>query len=146
MRRTEAKRSKNYFLRCPHAISQRPLHRKPLVYRVHDLRNPHHPRPDAHAEQQEVLIAAADEVVTTPGAAQEIWQRWGRNAHVLPHPHVLEADRIERPRGQGEPFVLGVHAKSLRANMDPIPILDALVPIVSTLPGAILQIDVHDEI
>ena len=60
-----------------------------------DLRNPHHPRPDAHAEQQEVLIAAADEVVTlTPGAALEIWQRWGRNAHVPPHPHVLEADRM----------------------------------------------------
>ena len=128
-------------------IHELKIHHKPLVYTVHDLRNPHHLRPDAHAVQQEVVIAAADELITlTAGAAQAIWQRWGRNVHVLPHPHVLEADRIDRPRGPDERFVIGVHAKSLRANMDPLPVLDALVPIVAAFPGAILQIDVHDEI
>ena len=34
-------------------------HNKPLVYTVHDLRNPHHTESDAHAAQQEELIAAA---------------------------------------------------------------------------------------
>lgn len=122
-------------------------HGKPLVYTVHDLRNPHHPESQAHAEQQEILVTAADELITlTPGAAQVIWERWRRRCHVLPHPHVLGSDRIERPRRAGERFVVGVHAKSLRANMDPLPIVDALVEIVSVLPRAVLQINVHDEI
>jgi len=120
---------------------------KPLLYTVHDLRNPHHPEPQAHADQQDVLIRAADELITlTPGAAQAVSQRWGRKCRVLPHPHVVCRDRIERKRDLGERFIVGLHAKSLRANMDPLPILDALVGIVSVLPKAVLQIDVHDEI
>ena len=43
-------------------------------------------------------------------------------------------------------FVVAMHAKSVRANMDPLTVLDALVPIVAELPGAILQFDMHDEI
>ena len=122
-------------------------HGKPLVYTVHDLRNPHPPGLEDHIRQQEVLVAAADELVTlTPGAAQEIWNRWGRRCRVLSHPHVLESDRIERTRDVGDRFVVGVHAKSLRANMDPLPIVEALVEILSVLPSAVLQIDVHDEI
>jgi hypothetical protein len=122
-------------------------HGKPLLYTVHDLRNPHHRDPRAHTEQQDVLVAAADELITlTPGAAQAIQRRWGRQSRVLPHPHVLDRRRIARSRPAGDCFVVGVHAKSLRANMDPLPILDALVEIVSALPRAVLQIDVHDEI
>ena len=122
-------------------------HRKPLLYTMHDLRNPHHPDPEAHSAQQDILVAAADELVTlTPGAAQTILRRWGRSSHVVPHPHVLDRDWIEKPRGADNQFVIGIHAKSLRANMDPLPIVDALVDIASALPHAILQIDVHDEI
>lgn len=122
-------------------------HDKPLVYTVHDLRNPHQPEPQAHTEQQEVLMAAADELITlTPGAAEAIGRRWGRDCRVLSHPHVLDSDRIERRRPRGERFVVGVHAKSLRANMDPLPLVDALVEIVGALPRAVLQVDVHDEI
>jgi hypothetical protein len=122
-------------------------HDKPFVYTVHDLRNPHHPESRAHAEQQDILVGAADELITlTVGAAQEIRKRWGRECRVLPHPHVLASDRIERARSAGDQFVVGVHAKSLRANMDPLPIVDALVEIVSALPQAVLQINVHDEI
>ena len=43
-------------------------------------------------------------------------------------------------------FVVGIHAKSLRANMDPLPVIDALIPAMAELPGAVLQINVHDEI
>jgi len=32
------------------------MHDKPLVYTVHDLRNPHHPDPAAHTEQQDVDV------------------------------------------------------------------------------------------
>jgi hypothetical protein len=122
-------------------------HEKPLLYTMHDLRNPHHADPQAHSVQQDVLVAAADALITlTPGAGQLIQRRWGRSSHVLPHPHVLERGWIERPRPAGERFVIGIHAKSLRANMDPLPIIAALVDILSVLPQAILQIDVHDEI
>ncbi len=123
------------------------MYDKPLVYTVHDLRNPHHREPDAHAEQQDVLLAAAHTVITlTPGAARALDQRWNRSAEVLPHPHVLSPRFIEEPRRHHEHFVVGVHAKSLRANMDPLPVVDALGAAVAELPGAVLQVDVHDEI
>jgi hypothetical protein len=122
-------------------------HGKPMLYTMHDLRNPHHPDPQSHSLQQDILVAAANELITlTPGAAQLIRRRWGRSSQVLPHPHVLERDRIEQARRDRDQFVIGIHAKSLRANMDPLPIVDALVDIVSALPHAILQINVHDEI
>ncbi|OBI95382.1 hypothetical protein A5661_21825 [Mycobacterium asiaticum] len=128
-------------------VQELKMHDKPFVYTVHDLRNPHHGEPEAHIEQQNVLIAAADGLITlTPGAAQEIWRRWQRQARVLPHPHVLDRDRIERPRGRDRRFVVGVHAKSLRANMDPLSVVAALTDITSSLPGATLQINLHDEI
>jgi glycosyltransferase involved in cell wall biosynthesis len=122
-------------------------HGKPLVYTVHDLRNPHHREPQPHRDQQDVLVRAADELITlTPGAAQEIWLRWGRACRVLPHPHVLSSKHIETPRCDSDRFVVGVHAKSLRANMDPLPVVDTLAEIVSKLPQAVLQIDLHDEV
>lgn len=122
-------------------------HEKPLIYTVHDLRNPHHPDPSAHEDQQDVLVAAAHTLITlTEGAARAVEDRWGRRPHVLPHPHVLGSQWIERPRSRSEQFVVGVHVKSLRANMDPLAILDTLVESVTALPGAVLQIDVHDEI
>jgi hypothetical protein len=58
-------------------VQELKMHDKPLVYTVHDLRNPHHPDSDAHAEQQDVLLAAAHTVITlTPGAARAIRRRW----------------------------------------------------------------------
>jgi hypothetical protein len=123
------------------------LRQKPLIYTAHDLRNPHHPKPQAHVAQLDVLVPAADEVLTlTPGAAHAIKARWGRDAAVLPHPHILDPDRIDGPRPAAQRFVIGVHVKSLRANMDPFPVLDTLAETVATLDGAVLQIDVHDEI
>ncbi|MGW0161415.1 glycosyltransferase family 1 protein [Mycobacterium sp. NPDC003323] len=128
-------------------VAELKAHRKPLVYTVHDLRNPHYPGLSPHREQQDVLAEAADWILTlTPGAADLVEDRWGRPAQVLPHPHVLSSSRIERPRTQRSEFVVGVHVKSLRANMDPLAILDTLTQTVAALPGATLQIDVHDEI
>jgi hypothetical protein len=120
---------------------------KPLIYTVHDLRNPHHPEQHAHLAQLDVLIPAADKVITlTPGASKAIKARWCRDAEVLPHPHILDPDRIKGPRPAAQRFVVGVHVKSLRANMDPFPVLDALVKTIATLDRAVLQINVHDEI
>ena len=122
---------------------------KPLVYTVHDLRNPHHADPHAHDEHLDVLIPRADALITlTPGAAHHIAARWGRSAHVIPHPHVVEPDRmrVSRRRTRDERFVIGVHAKSVRPSMDPRAAIEALLPLVDELPGAQLVVDVHHDV
>lgn len=49
---------------------------RPFVYTVHDLRNPHHPNRELHDRQLDVLVPAADELITlTGGAAAEIRAR-----------------------------------------------------------------------
>jgi hypothetical protein len=37
--------------------------------------------------------------------------------------HVVELDRPTRPRASGPSFVIGVHAKSVRASMAPLPVI-----------------------
>jgi glycosyltransferase involved in cell wall biosynthesis len=122
----------------------------PLVVTVHDLRNPHHPTPELHDEQLSVLVGAADALVTlTRGAAREIAARWGRTAQVLPHPHVVGLERIARPRpsrADGAPYVLGLHAKSFRNNMNVVGVAETLAEAVARVPGTRLRIDVHDEV
>jgi hypothetical protein len=128
-------------------VQELKMHDKPLVYTLHDLRNPAPSRTRRTRKQQDVLLAAAHTVITlTPGAARAIRRRWNRSAHVLAHPHMLSRAWIDRPRHRGERFVVGVHAKSPRANMDPLPVIDTLRAVVAVLPGAVLRIDVHDEI
>jgi hypothetical protein len=121
---------------------------KPLVYTVHDLRNPHQADPKPHSDHLDVLVPAADAVVTlTPSAARQIERRWGRHALVLPHPHVVDLSLLRnRRRPSHGPFVVGVHAKSLRASMDPLAVLQVLVPALRELPGAVLRVDVHNDV
>lgn len=121
---------------------------RPLVYTVHDLRNPHHFDRRLHDAQLDVLIPAADALVTlTTGAAQEIAARWGREAEVLAHPHIVDfktmrsADRITGSTG----YRVGVHVKSLRASMNPLPVIRTLVDAVSTIPGGVVQVNGHHD-
>ncbi|NYD42664.1 glycosyltransferase family 1 protein [Nocardioides panaciterrulae] len=125
---------------------------KPYVHTVHDLRNPHHASRELHDAQLDVLIPAADAVVTlTRGAADEIARRWGREAIVLPHPHVVDLPtmrqaqerRRARPR---DTFRVGLHVKSLRASMDPLRLLPTLIRTVGRLPGAVLQVNAHHDV
>lgn len=120
---------------------------KPLVYTVHDLHNPHHRDSALHDAQLDVLVPAADALVTlTPGAAAEIERRWGRTATVLPHPHVVPEPLISAPRPAHDGFVVGVHLKSLRAGMDPLPVIDTLVKVLAPLDDARLLVDVHTDV
>lgn len=134
-------------------------HGKPFVYTVHDLRNPHHATSGLHDEQLDVLVPAADALITlTPGAAEVITRRWQRTVHTLPHPHVVPASLLapapgERPDSEeqpaprpDDPFVVGVHLKSLRANMAPVPVLECLAATVPDLPGGLLRVDVHTDV
>lgn len=124
----------------------------PFVLTVHDLRNPHHEDPRLHDEQLDVLVNAADALVTlTPGAAREIERRWSRQASVIPHPHVVDLPTITRaltvsPMERHGPFRVGLHLKSLRANMDPMRILPTLVDTVGGLEHAVLQVNCHRDI
>ncbi len=132
----------------------RVLHRrgKPFVYTVHDLRNPHHESRSAHDLALDVLVPAADHLVTlTPGAAREIRRRWGREATVLPHPHVVDLPTMAavqggRSRRSDETFRIGLHVKSLRAGMDPMTVLPTLIETVGSLPGATLQVNGHRDV
>ncbi|MHA7244067.1 glycosyltransferase [Paeniglutamicibacter antarcticus] len=128
-------------------------HGKALVYTVHDLANPHQPDPAAHRKLLDVLIPHADKLITlTAGAAREILERWGLDAQVLPHPHVVDFDSMDRIRttrrhdasDPGHPGHqrIGVHLKGLRPNMDP-GILDPLSRIVGKLPNTVLQVNIH---
>ncbi len=120
---------------------------KPFVYTVHDLRNPHHLDRTLHDAHLDVLVPAADRLVTlTTGAAAEIRRRWGRGALVLPHPHVVPLDRVGAPRPARDGFRVGVHLKSLRASMHPRPVLEVLADVVAALPGGVLQVNVHHDV
>lgn len=119
----------------------------PLVVTVHDLRNPHHAEPGLHDAQLGVLVGAADAVLTlTPGAAAEIRRRFGREAQVLPHPHVVPLERLARHRPVGDGAVVGVHCKSLRAGMDPLPVVDVLAEALRSVGRARLRVDVHTDV
>jgi beta-1,4-mannosyltransferase len=92
-----------------------------LVLTVHDLRNPHEVEQGPHLERLGVLVRGADEVLTlTPGAAAEVRARWGREAHVVPHPHVVPVEVLGTARTArgGDRPVVGLHLKSLRTNVD----------------------------
>lgn len=129
-------------------------HAKPLLLTVHDLRNPHHADRTAHDAHLDVLVPAADVVITlTDGAAAEIERRWGRRAVVLPHPHVAEVATMEglartrpAPADRGGTFRVGVHVKSLRACMDPLAVLPTLADAVGAVPGGVLQVDGHTDV
>ncbi|QMU80285.1 glycosyltransferase [Streptacidiphilus sp. PB12-B1b] len=120
--------------------------RKPLVYTVHDLRNPHQPDRKAHDAVLDVLIPAADHLVTlTPGSAAEIARRWNRPATVVPHPHVVGVADLDGVRPERETFTVGVHAKSLRPNMELLPVVRVVADTVAGL-DAVLRVDIHCEV
>lgn len=133
-----------------------------LVLTVHDLHNPHFADRTRHLAQLDVLVPAATEVLTlTEEAAAEITARWGRTATVVPHPHIVPLDRI--PQGPARPVsppsgpgakaadrevVIGVHAKDLRANVDPFSALPGVAEAVRRLEdrgvSARVRVDVRD--
>lgn len=123
----------------------------PLVYTVHDLWNPHHKDTALHDAQLEVLITRAKAVITlSEKAAEEIEARWGVRPQVIPHPHVVDLDRVDTyartPRRQPGEFRLGVHLKSLRANMAGIPLLQAALGAMTEIPHGVLQVNVHRDV
>jgi hypothetical protein len=122
-------------------------HRQPLVLTVHDLHNPHFADNADHLRQLDVLVRAAAAVITlTAGAAAWIRERWGVEATVVDHPHVVPLERMALPRAASDSFVIGVHAKNLRSNMDPLAVMDAVVEAARSLPDATVRLDIDEAV
>ena len=132
---------------------------KPLVQTVHDLRNPHHVSRTEHDAHLDILVPAAAALITlTPGAAAEIERRWDRTAWVLPHPHILDLGELRRrqavtataerqpARVDADPFLVGLHLKSMRPCMSGPPVIAALTDVVADMGNARLRIDIHRDV
>ena len=121
----------------------------PFVYTVHDLRNPNHETRELHDAGLDVLLDAADHLITlTDWAAERIRDRCGRSATVLPHPHVAELDRIPTvdASSQDGRYRLGIHFKSLRPNMVRVPLLDAAADVARAHDGIDLEVHLHCDV
>ena len=119
----------------------------PLVLTVHDLANPHLDDQTAHEQALGRLVGAADHVLTlTPGAARAIADRWGVAAQVLPHPQVVpDATLLGSDDGRTRTGRIGMHLGAVRAAVDPLPWLAALLAAAGEL-GLRLEVVANDEI
>ncbi|PCE15492.1 hypothetical protein AUC47_11375 [Microbacterium sp. SZ1] len=102
----------------------------PVVFTVHDLDNPQIVDQEPYRALLDVIVPAADRLVTlTPSAAAEIERRWGRESSVLAHPTLL--DEAAAPERETEPDAdadadadaddtvrVGIHLRDLRPNID----------------------------
>lgn len=118
----------------------------PLVFTAYHLRDPHGGAADRYAEQLDVLVPAADAVVTlTETAAAELRRRWDVEARVLPHPHAVDFVRMRQLRPRfGARFKVGVHLGNLRTAVDPAGLLEALADAVDAVEGGYLVATVND--
>lgn len=127
-------------------------HRIPLVFTCHDLRNPNHASRDLQDRQLKVLMKRAAAVITlTEAASKEIERRWGRDSVVLPHPHVVPMPELRRrqarPRPEhGDGCRIGIHLKSLRANMATVGVVEAALDAARGHDGLRVRIDVHHDV
>lgn len=129
-------------------VAELAAHDIPLVLTVHDLVNPHFVRQQEHSARLDVLVPAAQSVLTlTSGAAAEIERRWSRSATITPHPHVVPSNLLSRRRTRrGGPWLVGLHLKGLRANIAAGAVLEAAVIAVEQQPGAALRVDLNAEV
>jgi hypothetical protein len=122
---------------------------RPLVVTLYHLTDPTGVDPAGFAAQLDALVPQASQVITlTPGAAAEAERRWPVRATVLPHPHVVDFVRMRRDRGPRgrRPFVVGAHLGSLRFPADPVATTAALAAAVRRLPGARLDLRIHEHL
>jgi hypothetical protein len=117
----------------------------PLVFTIHDLRNPHHVGPGLHEEHLGLLVPAADTLVTlTDSAADVVARNWGRRPHVLPHPPVADHEIGSPGPVRTSPGRLaGVHLKDLRRNVVEPDRVVAAAARGARAAGGRLRVDLH---
>ncbi|GIF23136.1 hypothetical protein BJ973_000507 [Actinoplanes tereljensis] len=124
---------------------------RPLVYTLHDLENPQLADQASHREHLDVLVRAADELVTlTAGAAAAIKRRWGRTAEVIPHPNVLPLGAPAPAGTHCDAYVLGVHLRDIRPGTDAVRAVATLLDAVDRLRGrgiaAVARVHVNERV
>ncbi len=123
---------------------------RPLVVTVHDLPHPHHPDPVALEARLDVLVPAAEALVAgTVDAAREVLRRWGRTAHILPHPHVVDVDLLGGPRRSGRAApVVGLRMRGPEVEPTALPVVTGLAEALRSVRDARLRVDLvtpHDD-
>ncbi|MGY1884548.1 glycosyltransferase [Blastococcus sp. SYSU DS0753] len=95
----------------------------PLVVTVHQLRDPQRPAPAETDDHLAAVLATAEVVLTlTPGAADEIAERYGRTAIVVAHPSIAVPD----PELGAERGLVGVRVGPASSTIpDPVGIVRA---------------------
>jgi len=120
---------------------------KPLVYTVHDLENPQLVDQSPHDAQLDVLVPAADVLLTlTPGAAADVARRWGREAVVVPHPDLLPLDSVAPTGRASDALVVGVSLRDLRPNIDAVRAVTTLLDAADLLRAEGLAVDVRVDV
>ncbi|MCK2030658.1 hypothetical protein [Microbacterium galbinum] len=93
-----------------------------VVYTVHDLDNPQLEAQGHHRALLDVIVPAADRLLTlTVPAASEIEHRWGRASTVLPHPTLLTgipSASAAASDSLADVVRVGMHLRDLRPNID----------------------------
>lgn len=120
---------------------------RPLVFTVHDLTNPQLVDQGHHERQLDLLVLAADALVTlTPGAAAEIARRWGRIARVIPHPRIVTTSAAGRSEESVAGTVrrrVGIHLKDLRPGVDGPGTVRTAISAVQSLGANDVELEVH---
>ena len=121
----------------------------PLVVTGYNLGAPHSAEAARLGEQLDLLVPAADAVLTlTDTAAAEMRRRWDVEAVVLPHPHVVNFVRMRQerpvppPAGRGR-LRVGTHLGSLRGGPEQLELVTALAEAVARTPRADLVVHAH---
>lgn len=109
------------------------------------------PHPGAFEESLELIARSAHRLITlTPGAAAQIRERWDREATVIPHPHVVPLEQLERRRPSRRRPVVGMDLHRMPPHLDPMPMLETLVQAVADRAAASqamgLRLSVHAEV
>jgi hypothetical protein len=123
----------------------------PLVYTVHDLENPQLTDQAVHLEHLDLVVPAADALVTlTAGASAEIERRWGRRARVIGHPRVAadhEPAVAPSTGSDAETPTVVVHLRDLRPNIDGIGIVRSLAAASDLLDRPLrVVVDVNENV
>lgn len=118
---------------------------RPVVFTVHDLDNPQIVDQQPYRALLDVIVPAADRLITlTPSAASEIERRWRRSSVVLAHPTLLEQTAERRPVADVDTVRVGIHLRDLRPNIDAEGAVRAAVQAVQLLDaeGQAVEIEI----
>ncbi|MGY1750259.1 hypothetical protein [Modestobacter sp. SYSU DS0511] len=115
----------------------------PLLVTVHDLRPPAGTTPGRHQAHLRTLLTTAEVVLTlTPGAADEIADRFARTAIVVAHPSLA----APTPDVGRETRLVGVHLGRLEPEVaEPVELVRAALS-GAVSGGGRLRVDVHPDV